>query len=1018
MSAEISSHDHAAFATALLDGRFLINVNNFVAWPARTGIQRVCYEFCTRWPHLDNTVPFVEMGPDKIGILTPDIFDDIRNLFEHDDDILQLVQEAKPDLKMEPNVGWLGLISARNRIAFEVDAGVALDACRAVICLEESLNLEFFSFAAGYRPEKIFNLCHDFLVWTHAQHFDVKWDHADNILLSLENRRRYRNNFFTSTSMRDQYVSRINRGDERAYYVIPPGADGLGRAYRQQVPDTDEFVVVGTLEPRKQPIQILEAFERLNANGRVASLCFAGRMGWLAAEDKRRLLKAFETYPWLRWVDGPHDDVLRSLVQNSRATIYLSLAEGFGSPPVESVALGVPCIVSAVIPSVLDIPGNGQIRIDPEDTDALLSAVRRLLDDASVMDLQKEIETLPLPRWQSFVDGISSMVDERAPLRDAPPRLSYAQALDVLRALTQIREVSRDAVIDAVLRATTADISDIEIAQIQDEAKSAAWTNVEVVLNLAARLPHGAMPAAFVVSALKSTLDVSGLRPNNWVELQSWFQSLIREPDYRLYLKRIFLEIHGRGTGDEELESHLPANEATETRLHHLLNALSSTEYADQQESAVLELAPEGYFDRVEVRSVRWSKAALASLANEAAVDRALLIEDDSEFVNIASLDLSAQTPSREQASLWISWSADLRGRYRVLLDILTTRACLLKVSDPRIHLELIHHVARRAGLGSRNKMSALDLAVHAARSLQSAAPLHSDLGVLIGNEDLGRDCGIGRLVANQSERANAVAIATIWAMASGRAEWDEALLSWASAKLRRSSSDNAHLRAPLGASSAEHFRAIFGRSASPEQLSVLAEKGSQRGSPVVQLAILIAGLRRGAVTDIAEALRTLSRECAVLIANADEVENLSAALEAAEPLRFGQIFRSVESAGRQPDTVISSASPVQPQIHTDGDIGSLDGLMALDGEYFVRAAYKKILMREADAGGLATYVAALASGKGKAEVVRSLALSEEGRLKDSQLLGLERFLDSDLGRKKRRKKGIGRLLRWKLRRT
>lgn len=1013
-------HNSRAFGEALLHERFLINVNNLVSAPSRTGIQRVCYEFCTRWPYIENTVPFVELGPDRIGILTPDIFEDIRKLFEQDDPVLGAVQANNPSLKIEPNAGWMGLISARNRIAFEVSAEIALDACRAVISLEESLNLDFYSFAAKYRPEKIFNLCHDFLVWTHAQHFNVKWDHADNILLSVENRRKYRNNFFTSTAMREQYVSRINRGDEREYFVIPPGADGLGRTYRQAVPASNEFVVVGTLEPRKQPIQILEAFEQLNAGGHVASLCFAGRMGWLAAEDKRRLLKAFEDYSWVRWVDGPDDEVLRSLMQHSRATIYLSLAEGFGSPPVESLALGVPCIVSATIPSVLDMPSNGQVRIAPEDGAALMNAVRRLLDDDALLALQKEIETLPLPRWQGFVDSIAAMIDERAPLGSGQQVLSYSQSLDVLLALSQMRELPRDSLIAVLMKAACSDVRPLQIARMQDEAKAEHWTNVDVVQNLAARMPTGTIPAAFVQGAVRDTLDAARLRPAQWRLWQAGFRDLCREPDYRLFIERIFSEIHGRSVGDSELEAHLPAHEVSQTRLRALMEALDSGEYGDRQAQLIHERAPSGYFDRVSVSSAVWKKAAVASLANEAAVDRALLIESDASFVQTASLDLMAQLPSVEQAKLWRDWAGSLRGRYRVLLDILTSRACLLKVSDPRVHFELIHDVARHAGLGGRQKMTSLQLANRVAKAMGDARS--SDvvsLSLLADDGDIGRDYGVDRLIKAKTERGQAIALAALWMMASGRAEWNGRLLNWASSQLKKVFVEKTPGPFVETGAGADQFRAAIGRPATPEELSVLSKLMDEREGRIGRLAIFLSGLRRGELADFVAAMRAISEEAPLVIAEADAIENLSSALDVAAPRRFGRALRVGESGARSTaeasgDRGEAREPEMHRQPHADGDISSVEQLLALEGETFVRMGYKKILLREADSGGLTTYLKLLRSDNGKAAVIRELALSEEGRSKNTQMLGLQDFLEENAVRAPKRRKGWKRLFRFK----
>lgn len=1013
----MSDQSRYAFEESLLKGRFLININNLVSAPARTGIQRVCYEFCTRWPHIENTIPFVELGADRIGLLGPEVFEDIRKLFEQDDAVLGVVQAQNPSLRMEPNLGWIGLISARNRILFDVSARAALDACRAVISLEESLNLDFYSFASRHRPEKVFNLCHDFLVWTHAQHFNVNWDSADNIVLSLENRRRYRNNFFTSTATREQYVSRINPGDDRDYYVVPPGADGLGRTYRQDVPESNEFVVVGTLEPRKQPIQILEAFEKLNSGDHVARLCFAGRMGWLEANDKRRLLKAFADYPWLRWVDGPDDEVLRLLVQNSRATIYLSLAEGFGSPPVESLALGTPCIVSAVIPSVRDMQPNGQLRIAPDDGAALVEAVRSLLDDAVVRTLQEEIEALTLPTWQGFVDGIVAMIDERTLGDSYKPPLTYAQSLDLLRSLAQMREFSREALVEGILRALDPSISRLGVSRVQDEASSAAWNNVDVVLSLAARRSCGEIPSAFLSEALQDKLDLTVLQPAAWREWQAQFREICREPDYQKYVKRVFAEILGRNVGGDELESHLPDREVSYTRLHLLAEALGSEEFRAREEGLARARGPAEYFDAVNVKSIAWKSRALASLFAETAVDRALLIDDVEGFIRTASLDLMSQLPSQEQDTLWRSWASRPRGRYLVLLQILTSRACLLKVVDARVHLELIHDVARRAGVAQLQKLTPLQLAARVAKA-SNGATIISGREAILGEGNAGRDSSIDRLMALQKSQSSALAFATVWAMASGRAECCEKLFDWVRLQLKDVLGSSP---APADISTDNldrFFCANIGRQATKEELRVLESFRGSGGRRVECMAILLAGLRRGELLNLADVICRILDNADLLFDESDMIEGFVASLEAVWSERVGQVFFVERRGGGTEDShtgVMQDLTQIHFQKHADGDVSSVEEILALDGEAFVRMAYKKILLRDADSGGLATYVGLLNAGKGKAAVIRSLALSEEGRTKKSQIPGLQALLGAGVVEGRKRKRAWKRLLRLKL---
>jgi glycosyltransferase involved in cell wall biosynthesis len=549
---------NSGIAQAILRDKYLIDFNNLVSYPSRTGIQRVCYEFATRWPHIDQTIPFIQCGSDKIGLLDPDFFEYLRQYFEEEDAVLSALSKNKEVIIPEISPGWIGIISARNRIVCEMSVADALKHCRCVISLEESLNLDFYSLAAKNYPDKIFNLCHDFLSWTNPDQFRIDWRQADNVSLSLSNRRRYRNNFFTSTAMRDVYVNRINRGDKRDYAVIPPGADGMGRTFRHRAPISMEFVVVGTLEPRKQPLRILDAFILLNNQENEVRLCFAGRMGWLKEEDENRLRGAIKTYPWLRWLDSPTDSELRDLVAQARATIYLSLAEGFGSPPVESLALGVPCIVSAVIPSVLDMASNGQIRIAPEDTNALVTAIQRLMDDREVEALQRQIKTLALPTWKGFVDGIAALIERESTPAASLDGLSpgYRMILAEIQVLSCLWELDRSNLIRSLCKATGSSWGEREIEGWVEEARRAGWTNVDVTLKIMNALPRGRLPSSLVSAAIDKELPIQvhtvpGDFASAW---QKQIRSLLTIEPAAEFESAIYREIHKREPGATELQ--------------------------------------------------------------------------------------------------------------------------------------------------------------------------------------------------------------------------------------------------------------------------------------------------------------------------------------------------------------------------------------------------------------------------------------------------------------------------------
>lgn len=68
------------------------------------------------------------------------------------------------------------------------------------------------------------------------------------------------------------------------------------------------------------------------------------------------------------------------LAKHYDISLYPSLYEGFGLPPLEAQALGVPTVTSAVS-SMPEVCGDAAAYCDPEDEDSIYDALRSVLDD-------------------------------------------------------------------------------------------------------------------------------------------------------------------------------------------------------------------------------------------------------------------------------------------------------------------------------------------------------------------------------------------------------------------------------------------------------------------------------------------------------------------------------------------------------------------------------------------------------------------------------------------------------------
>jgi len=132
-----------------------------------------------------------------------------------------------------------------------------------------------------------------------------------------------------------------------------------------------EFLLVcGTVEKRKNVARLLDAYRQSKV---VLPLVIAGPDGWGAAEIAP-LLAATPGAIRLPYLDRP---ALRALIGQARALVMPSLAEGFGLPVAEAMALGTPVLTSNQ-GALAETAGGAALAVNPEDRGRLGTALRRL----------------------------------------------------------------------------------------------------------------------------------------------------------------------------------------------------------------------------------------------------------------------------------------------------------------------------------------------------------------------------------------------------------------------------------------------------------------------------------------------------------------------------------------------------------------------------------------------------------------------------------------------------------------
>jgi glycosyltransferase involved in cell wall biosynthesis len=107
-------------------------------------------------------------------------------------------------------------------------------------------------------------------------------------------------------------------------------------------------LMVGTIEPRKNHLLALQAFEFLWEKGLNLSLVIAGRKGWLVDDLMERLRSHRAIGKTLFLFEEINDDKLSDIYRQAEVVLFLSKGEGFGLPLVESANYGTPIICSDI----------------------------------------------------------------------------------------------------------------------------------------------------------------------------------------------------------------------------------------------------------------------------------------------------------------------------------------------------------------------------------------------------------------------------------------------------------------------------------------------------------------------------------------------------------------------------------------------------------------------------------------------------------------------------------------------
>lgn len=179
--------------------------------------------------------------------------------------------------------------------------------------------------------------------------------------------------------------------------------------------NSDYFLYVGTIEPRKNLVRLIKAYKVFTKHvENPPELVLAGAKGWLC-DDIYKLVKKLDLERKVIFTKYVPSEDMTPLMCGAIAFVFPSLYEGFGMPPLEAMACGVPVLASGEA-SIPEVVGDCAVICDAYSVKSIAKGLYRLYKNP---DLCRDLSLRGLERskqftWERSAEKLYSIYEELA----------------------------------------------------------------------------------------------------------------------------------------------------------------------------------------------------------------------------------------------------------------------------------------------------------------------------------------------------------------------------------------------------------------------------------------------------------------------------------------------------------------------------------------------------------------------------------------------------------------------------
>lgn len=378
-----------------------IDIEQFVTDPYGTGIQRVLHQLALNWP-ADVTASFVVPFQGGFGLLTPE-------------EATRLL--AIPFAPRDQQTDLRDLVNAflTETVTLKVQLG-------DLLAVHDGWLLPEVSYLPSVLQRlEIFERCmptamigYDALPMTQPANYRFVPGTASWVSEYFRHLTRVDSVICISDYAADEITGRLRRDLRKTTIVAHPGGDHIAiRPPAQRQPGAPvRFLRLGTLEARKQPVEILIGFREAIARGANAELVFIGKPSASDQSINDTITAAISEGLPVTWIQHADDALVYDELH--RADVFLSIGiEGYGIPVLEAIRVGTPVLYDGIQPAGELMDSQGARRIDAGSQSARAAAFVEFSSDARQATLIAELDSARAPDWVTFASTVARSLARR-----------------------------------------------------------------------------------------------------------------------------------------------------------------------------------------------------------------------------------------------------------------------------------------------------------------------------------------------------------------------------------------------------------------------------------------------------------------------------------------------------------------------------------------------------------------------------------------------------------------------------